>query len=86
MPMNWRRPIIFGLLRARGSPIVDELRLIRSLESQSPAKIQAVQDHRLAMLLRHAWENTEYYRSVLSACGVVQGGKSILGDLRIFPF
>jgi phenylacetate-CoA ligase len=86
MPMNWRRPIIFGLLRARGSPIVDELRLIRSLESQSPAKIQAVQDHRLAMLLRHAWENTEYYRSVLSACGVVQGGKVDLGRFEDIPF
>jgi len=86
MPLNWRKPVIFGVLRATGSPIPSELRLLRSIERKSPEDIRELQRHRLAMLLRHAWEHTAYYRDVLSECGVVQNGKVDLDRFGNMPF
>ena len=60
MFLNWRKLIVFGLLRAQGSPIIDELKFIRSIERKSPEEIREIQNNRLSGLLRHAWENTEY--------------------------
>jgi phenylacetate-CoA ligase len=86
MPLNWRKPIFFGVLRATGSPIPNELRLLRCIERKSPDDIRELQRYRLATLLRHAWENTEYYRGVLSECGVVRNGKVDLDQFANIPF
>ena len=86
MFLNWRKLIVFGLLRAQGSPIIDELKFIRSIERKSPEEIREIQNNRLSGLLRHAWENTEYYREVLNDCGVVRDGTVNLDRFEDIPF
>jgi phenylacetate-CoA ligase len=77
---------VFGMLGTTGSPIPDELRLLRSIERKPPEAIRELQRHRLGMLLRHAWENTQYYRDVLSECGVIRDGKVDLDYFENIPF
>lgn len=86
MPLNWRKPIILGLLNVTGSPILAELRFIRSIERWKPDAVQGVQNRRLTSILVHAWENTEYYREVLSECGVVHNGTVNLDRFSNIPF
>jgi phenylacetate-CoA ligase len=86
MSLNWRKLLVFGVLRATGSPIPDELRLLRSIERKSSDEVRELQRRRLAMLLRHAWENTEYYRDILSESGVVRDGKVDLDQFENIPF
>lgn len=84
--MNWRKPILVGLMRVFAGPIADERNNIRSLEWLTPEEILEFQNRRLAALLHHAWENTEYYREILSQCGVVRAGKVYLDRFERIPF
>lgn len=82
---NWRKPLVFGLLKAQSSPIIDELRFVRSIEWKSVEEVRKIQNSRLEALLLHAWENTEYYREVLSDCGVVVDGEVHLEQFSSIP-
>ncbi len=81
---NWRKPILFLLMRSVGSLIPHELKLLRSIEYE-PKTIRDLQQRRLVKLLQHAWENTEYYREVLSNVGVVINGKVNLDRFSNIP-
>ncbi|MCZ6799666.1 MAG: hypothetical protein O7F12_04185 [Nitrospirae bacterium] len=61
-------------MNAKNGHIIKELEFVKSIEYKSSVELQAIQEDRLIKLLRHAWENTDYYREVLSACGVVRDG------------
>jgi phenylacetate-coenzyme A ligase PaaK-like adenylate-forming protein len=84
--MNWRRPVLKRLLRARNPEVLRELDLIQSLERAPPDAIGAVQQQRLAQLLHHAWAHTEYYHQVLEDCGAVRHGKVKLERFEDIPF
>lgn len=82
---NWRRPLIFGLMRLTGSPIPTELNLLRSVERLPRKQVLEHQERRLSRLLLHAWENTEYYKKILSECGVVRNGEVNLSRFEQIP-
>ncbi len=86
MSINWRKGLLFFLLRAQGSLIPQALDFVRSIERKSPEEIREIQNHQLAGLLLHAWENTEYYREVLSECGAVRDGEVNLERFEEIPF
>ena len=83
---NWRKPLVLGMLYALRSPIPRELKLLRSIERKSPEEITQLQNQRLTVLLRHAWENTDYYRQILEDCGVVKDGRVDLDKFESIPF
>ncbi len=83
--MNWRKPLVLSLLKAQGSRIPEELRFVRSIEWKSAEELREIQNQRLAELLLHAWQNTEYYRRVLSECGAVRDGVVNLGRFEDIP-
>lgn len=85
MKLNWRYIAATAYLRARGSRILKELKLLRRLERASPEEIRALRDQRLTDLLIHAWRHTEYYREVLADCGVVVDGKVHLHRFSQLP-
>ncbi len=85
MILNWRKPVVWGLLKAKGSPTPKELKFVRSIERKSPEEIREIQRRRLSELLLHAWEHTEYYRDVLDACGVVRNAKVDLDRFEEIP-
>src|SRR5690606_36959944 len=72
--LNWRKPVILALLRAKGSAVPGELALLTRIE-RDPTAIRALHEERLAALLEHAWRNTDYYREVLEAAGAVVNGR-----------
>jgi phenylacetate-CoA ligase len=74
------------LARITGSPIPRELGLLRSVEYSSPSEINRLHEERLIQLLRHAWENTDYYRVVLGDCGVVRENTVDLDCFHKIPF
>lgn len=86
MSLNWRKPLVFFLLWAKRSPIIEELKFVQSIEYKSPEEIREIQERRLVMLLRYAWENTEYYKKVLSECNVVCGDKVNIDRFEDIPF
>src|SRR5215216_4558955 len=83
---NWRKSLAFGMLYALESPILGELKLLRSIERKPPEEITKLQNRRLTALLHHAWENTDYYREILDDCGVVKDGKVNLDKFDSIPF
>jgi phenylacetate-CoA ligase len=86
MALNWRRPLILGVWRVTRNPVFRELARIESLQLSSPSRMRELQLQRLERLLRHAWENTEYYREVLDSCGAVRDGKIRLDRFYDVPF
>jgi phenylacetate-CoA ligase len=86
MVINWRKPIAFAALRAFRRPIIDELKVIRALEFASWDKVQKIHNDRLISLLRHAWEQTDYYRHILTDAGVVRKGEVYLENFAELPF
>jgi len=69
--MNWRKHIIIGLLKLRGSTIPDALKQISQWEFKQKSEIENMQKGKLTALLQHAWENVPYYHRVLGAAGAV---------------
>lgn len=84
--LNWRKLTLLPLLRAYGNPILSELQFIRDLERQPAPVVEEVQRRRLTALLRHAWENTDYYHEVLGDVGVVRDGRVNLDRFEEIPF
>src|SRR5262249_39788574 len=81
-----RRPVLRSLIRFCKRDVVRELELIQSLERKSPAAVRAVQEERLARLLHHAWQHTDYYHEVLEGCGAVRNGRVNLARFEDIPF
>ena len=69
--MNWRKPLIYCLLSASGNKIPKILKEIHSLEYAGQDRIRELTDHKLKMILLHAYANVPYYRRILENCGVV---------------
>lgn len=85
MPVNWRKPILLGMLKVGGGPILEELNFARSIEHKPPDEIRAIQEQRLTRLILHAWENTQYYHEVLHDRRVVRNGKVNLDKFNDIP-
>lgn len=83
--MNWRKAVINGILYFQKNPILDELKLLQSIEYKSPEYIKSLQEKRLKDLLIHAWTNTNYYHQVLEDCGVVRNGNVDLSNFNKIP-
>jgi len=79
--INWRKPIIHGLLRATGSQIPNCLNKIRAVEFLDKEALYAYQDEKLKRLLRHAYDKVPYYRDLLADHKVV-----VDGDIRLENF
>lgn len=69
--MNWRKPVIFGLLKATGSQVPTCLKQINDVEFLIKDQLYAYQDEKLCKLLRHAYDKVPYYRALLGDHKVV---------------
>jgi len=70
--MNWRKPVILGLLKFTGSGIPETLELIKSMEYRNKEEIKAIQQDKLKKLLLHAHKNVPYYNKILQkSCAVI---------------
>jgi phenylacetate-CoA ligase len=83
--MNWRKPLIYGLLRATGSQIPGCLTRIRQVEFLNKKDLYALQDKKLKRLLRHAYDKVPYYRDVLADHRVVVDEKIRLDNFSSLP-
>ncbi|OQA31901.1 MAG: hypothetical protein BWY55_00198 [archaeon ADurb.Bin336] len=73
--MNWRKPIIFTLLKLTGSKIPSILKEIEQIDNSSKEETEAYQKDKLEKILLHAWQNVPYYTRVLEKAKVVVDGK-----------
>lgn len=79
--MNWRRPVLRALLRLSGRRTVfRDFEWIKNLESASPSRVEAIQQERLEMLLRHAHRNVPYYKKVLETSGTMDASGAFVPD------
>ncbi len=76
--MNWRKPVMFGLLYASGSRIPKNLREIAKYEYAGREELAKLGRTKLERLLFHAYNNVPYYRKVLDKCGLVKNEKVYL--------
>jgi phenylacetate-CoA ligase len=84
--LNWRKPLIRAALGFQNPETLEEIELIQSIERNSPEKVRAVQQERLAQLLHHAWSQTDYYHEILESCGAVRNGRVNLDRFEAIPF
>jgi phenylacetate-CoA ligase len=70
---------------ARGRPTVPLLAYLQRTERWSTGELQDLQLGLLRRLIRHAYNHTEHYRSVLDARGMRPGDVRSLDDLRSLP-
>lgn len=83
--MNWRKPVIYGLLYASGSRIPQNLRQIRAFESLDRKQIEGRLTRKLERLLLHAHEHVPYYRELLARHEVVVQGQVQLQNFGSLP-
>ena len=83
--MNWRKPLIYCLLRASGNKIPKILKEIESFEYAGADVIREMTDRKLKRILLHAYTNVPYYRRILGNCGVVSGGEVKLDNFSKIP-
>ncbi len=83
--MNWRKPLIYGLLRATGSQIPGCLTRIRQVEFLNKKDLYALQAEKLKRLLRHAYDTVPYYREVLADHRVVVDDEVHLKNFASLP-
>lgn len=84
--LNWRKPVIHGLLRITGSDVPGLLELARGASRLSADALRDLQREKLRALLLHAWRETDYYRRILSETGVVRDGTVQLENFKRIPF
>jgi phenylacetate-CoA ligase len=84
--LNWRKPVIHGLLRLTGSDVPQLLTLARTASALSADALRDLQREKLRALLLHAFRETDYYRRVLSDTGVVRDGSVALANFEQIPF
>lgn len=83
--MNWRNPLIYGLLSASGNRIPKILREIHSIEYAHGDEIRAMRDRKLKDILMHAHANVPYYTGILEQADVVAGGEVKLENFSNIP-
>jgi phenylacetate-CoA ligase len=83
--MNWRKPLIFGLLHLTRSKIPHYLKEIEELQYKSKAEIENYQDERLNKILLHAYETVPYYNKNLKESEVVIDGNVNLANFSRIP-
>ncbi|MFA5125792.1 MAG: phenylacetate--CoA ligase family protein [archaeon] len=83
--MNWRKPIIFALLKITGSKIPSILKEIEQIDNSSKKEIEDYQKDKLEKILLHAWKNVPYYSKVLTKARVVVDGKVNLENFDKIP-
>jgi len=83
--MNWRKPLIFGLLHLTRSKIPHYLKEIKELQYKSKAEIEYYQDERLNKILLHAYETVPYYKKKLKESEVVIDGNVNLANFSRIP-
>ena len=83
--MNWRKPIIYGLLRATGSQIPGYLSQIRRMEFCSKKELYSLQEEKLSRMVRHAYDRVPYYRGLLADHKVVVDGDVRLDNFTSLP-
>jgi phenylacetate-CoA ligase len=62
--MNWRKPIVEGLLLISGSHIIKYLHQIEELEKQPPEFLKKYQENKLKKILLYAQDNVPYYHKI----------------------
>ena len=83
--MNWRKPLIFGLLHLTGSRIPKYRKEIEELQYKPQDEIRRYQENKLKQLLLHACENVPYYNKVLRESEVVTDGNVNLANFSRIP-
>src|SRR6476619_468035 len=88
--MDLYRPILEKALfpafeAARGRPTVPLLRRLQGTEWWSGEALRELQAGFLKTLVGHAYAHTEYYRTVLDACGLVPDDFQTVADLQRLP-
>jgi len=83
--MNWRKPVIYGLLYLSGSKIPKYFKEIKKMEKFSLKEKEEYQEEKLKKLLLHAWKNIPYYHKVLGKVKVVVEGKVNLNNFNKIP-
>lgn len=85
--MNWRKPIVLGLLRATGSGIPAYFKQITAMKSWSREQLLAYQEERLVELLQYAARHVPYYKRILPESGVIDAnGEVHLEHFSTIPF
>lgn len=83
--MNWRKPLIFGLLHVTGSKIPQYLKEIEQLQYKPQDEIRRHQEEKLNKLLLHAYENVPYYNKILRDSEVVINSGINLNNFNKIP-
>ena len=83
--MNWRKPVIFGLLHLTRSKIHQYLKEIEQLQYKPQDEIKRHQEEKLNKLLLHAYENVPYYNKILKESEVVIDGNVNLANFSRIP-
>jgi phenylacetate-CoA ligase len=82
--MNWRKPLIYGLLYLTGSRIPSNLKEIEKVSRFSLKQKEDYQKKKLRKLLLYAYKNIPYYNKILAE--VVVNGKVDLDNFSKIPF
>jgi len=83
--MNWRKPLIFGLLHVTGSKIPQYLKEIEELQYKPQDEIRGYQEEKLEKLLLHAYTNVPYYHRILPEVEVIKNGEVDLENFDKIP-
>jgi len=83
--MNWRKPVITGLLKLSGSNIINNLNYAKSIQGLNSEQIKQVQSERLSGLLEYAAHHVPYYRDVCQKSEVIKDGKILLENFAKLP-
>ena len=75
--MNWRKPVIYGVLYLRGSKIPTYLREIKMFESLNSSQLETIRKEKLTKLLLHCYDNVPYYTKVLRESRVIDENRQI---------
>lgn len=83
--MNWRKPIIYGLLYLTKSKIPSHLKEIRKLNKLPIKEQKKYQENKLKKLLLYAYKNVPYYNKILSENKVIVNNKVNLDNFSKIP-
>ena len=69
--LNWRKSVVFSLLRLTSHQVARNLAYLHALDASSLAEQRGEQERKLSAVLLHAHRSVPYYRRVLEEAGVV---------------
>jgi phenylacetate-CoA ligase len=81
----WRRTVIGALLRASGSGVPNFMREFANIEKMNPAQVEADQQIRLRLLLRHCYKHVPYYRRVFDEANLDTEHSTFFEDIAKLP-